>query len=451
MKKIIKITGLLLLCFQAQAQHSTPELDRLFEAAMSKNDTLQLYDIRQQQTAIDIKTTKYNFLPRVGFNATYTRLNDDIVFPENLQQLLMGTQALLAKEKLGIPFNTALPAQVPLQPVSPIQEKNIFKTTATGQWLLFSGGKVYNGVKAYEHQQKAYDHLSEKQKSKIWLDVADVYDKLALVYASDEIITSSENILNEQSRFVEAAIKNGLATPLERKKVQLAQQKLDLKKLENVTNKDILRNKLQQLTGVQKETLRDLKPALMAYTQEDISTIHVRPEIKALDEGIKANDFKRKAELAEYIPKVAAFGQYEFREKDLSMLDPKWYAGVRLQWNLFDGLTAKNNASKIRLEQKALEVQKTAATDLINLARSKYTDDLAISTQKVQLKQASIALTADTYDFVNKQYRNGLTTLTEVLNAVNDLEKEKFEMQQALYEQRKAALQLADINGNLLK
>ena len=33
----------------------------------------------------------------------------------------------------------------------------------------------------------------------------------------------------------------------------------------------------------------------------------------------------------------------------------------------------------------------------------------------------------------------------------NTLEKEKFEMQQALYEQRKAALQLADINGNLLK
>ncbi len=449
-----KITFLLLLLHAARittAQFSNPEIERLFYAAIEKNDTLQLYSIRQQQTNIDIKNTRYSYLPRAGFNATYTRLNDDIIFPENLQTLLLGTQALLIKEKLGLGFNSALPPQVTLQQVSPIQQKNILKTTANAQVLLFSGGKIKNGIQAYQHQYNTYNYLSEKQKSKIWLDVAEVYDKLALLYASDAIITASEKILNEQTRFVDAAIKNGLATPLDRKKVELALQKMTLKKLENTTSKYILQKKMVQLTGISIQEITALRPTLIPAYAIDTTLTDERPELKALDEGIKATQYKRKAELAEYIPKVVAFGQYEFREKNLSLFDPRWFAGIRLQWNIFDGFTAKNNATKASLEQKALQIQKNTATELIALAKTKYTEDFMTATQKITLKKAAVQLTADTYDFINKQYHNGLTTLTELLSAITDWEKEKFELEQATYEQRKAALQLADLNGTLLK
>ncbi|MBK8951442.1 MAG: hypothetical protein IPM85_02915 [Chitinophagaceae bacterium] len=46
---------------------------------------------------------------------------------------------------------------------------------------------------------------------------------------------------------------------------------------------------------------------------------------------------------------------------------------------------------------------------------------------------------------------NGLTTITELLNALTDVEKASFEMQQSIYEQRRAALQASEINGTLLK
>ena len=450
MKKLFLSWVLILGIIQTHAQFFNEEVKQLYNRAVEKNDTLQLYHLQKEKTGVDIQSARFNYLPKVAFTGTYTRLNDDIVFPENLQTLLMGTQALLIKEKIGLDFNSSLPPGIELQQVDPIQRKNILKANVNAQWLLFSGFKVGNAVKAYRHQQSAYDQLSAKQQTKLWLDIAEVYDKMALINSSDAIIHSSEKMLQEQTRFVMTAIQNGLATPLERKRIELAQQKLDMKKLENKTNMQLLRFKMHQLTGVAEEELQILHPELIpaAYTATDVAD--TRPEIKALDEGIAATRYMQKAALADYVPKVAAFGQYELRDKDLSLLDPVWYAGVRLQWNLFDGFAARNNARKAQLQRQQLEVQKKAAQDMITLGQDKLREDYLLATQKLTLKQAEIKLTEDTYDFVNKQYQNGLSSLNDVLDAMNDIEKSKFDYQQALYEQRQAGLKAADINGTLL-
>ncbi len=362
----------------------------------------------------------------------------------------LGTQSLLIKEKLGLPFNADLPPGVKLQEVDPIQRKNILKANVNAQWLLFSGFKVSNGIKAYQHQQEAYNQLTARQEAKLWLDVSEVYDQMALVQAADAIIRSSEKMLAEQTRFVSTAIQNGLATPLERKRIELAQQKLDIKKLENQTNMQLLQHKMHQLTGTAEADLKNLQPALLpvAFTADQPAS--VRPEIKALDEGIAATQYMQKAALADYVPKVAAFGQYELRDKDLSLLDPRWFVGVRLQWNIFDGLAARNNAKKAVLQRQQLEVQKKAAQDMIQLGQDKLKEDYLLATQKLTLKKAEIKLTEDTYDFVDKQYRNGLAGLTDVLDALNDIEKAKFEYQQALFDQRRAGLKAAELNGTLL-
>ncbi len=450
MKKPILLWALLWTFTQSHAQFFNEEVKKLYQKATEKNDTLQLYRLQKEETTVDMQSARFSFLPRVAFTGTYTRLNDDIVFPENLQTLLMGTQGLLIKEKLGMGFNAALPPGIPLQEVDPIQRKNILKGNVNAQWLLFSGFKVSNALKAYQHQQRVYDQLAVKQQTKLWIDVAEVYDKMALLQNADAIIRSSEKILNEQTRFVTAAIQNGLATPLDRKRLELAQQKLEVKKLENKTNMQLLRYKLHQLTDMPDEELQLLRPELVAVALAPEALTNTRPEIKALDEGIAATGYMEKAAMSDYIPKLAAFGQYELRDKDLSLLDPRWFAGVRLQWNVFDGLTARNNARKAVLQRQQLEVQKKSAEDMIRLGQDKLKEDYNMATQKLALKNAEIKLAEDTYDFVDKQYRNGLAALTEVLDALNDVEKAKFEYQQAVYDQRQAALKAAELNGLLL-
>lgn len=435
---------------QLQAQFFNDEVKHLYGQAIANNDTLQLYRIQQEQAAVDRQSMAFAYLPKVSFTGTYTRLNDDITFPDNLQQLLMGTQSLLIKEQLGLGFNTPLPTGIPLQSVDAIQRKDILKTTLNGQWLLFSGFKVNNAMKAYQHQSAAYHALTEKQATRLWLDVAEVYDKMALVQRSTAILETSERLLSEQGRFVEAAIRNGLATPLERKRIELAQQKLTLKKMENRNNQAVLAHKMHQLTGVPESELTTLRPVLVPVAYDFAVETNTRPELNALDESIAATRYQEKAAWADYVPKVAAFGQYELRERDLSLLDPQWYVGIRLQWNLFDGFAARNNAKKASLQRQAYTVQRRAAEDKINLGQAKLQEDYLLARQQLQVNAASVQLTEDTYDFVGKQYRNGLVGLTDVLDALNDLEKARFEQEQSVYNVRRVALQAADLQGTLL-
>ncbi|RPD51585.1 TolC family protein [Paracnuella aquatica] len=452
MKRKKILTGLLvLLSTLSQAQQFDEALRHLVHMAYGKSDTIQLNNIRVQQAKIEEQTTRYNYLPRLSANATYTRLNDDILFPQDMQSLLLGTQRLLIKEGAGLPFNSQLPPSVKLQPVPAIQQKDIFKITGNMQWVLFSGFKIENGIRAYQHQQKALAYGNEKKQAGLLLDIADLYDKLALLYASDSVIKSSDALLDQQRRFVEGAIKNGLATPIERKKIELAQQKLQLRIIENDGNRLTLVERLHQLTGIEFTTLNGLQPRLQPMLLANDTAVAERSEIKSLNEAIAATHYKEKAERSEYIPKVAAFAQYEFRKQDLSLLDPRWYAGLRLQWSLFDGFTARNNARKVALDRHAFEVQKQSAEDLIQLGKAKAGHELRTANQRITMLKAQVALSDESLEFVSKQYKNGLTTITELLNALNDLEKARFDLQQAYYEQRRASLQLLHVNGTLLE
>ncbi|MBN8688300.1 MAG: TolC family protein [Chitinophagales bacterium] len=448
-KMVILLFAALLIGKVLQAQLFDAEFKRLLDQAVEKSDTLQLNALRIRQVKLDEQSTRFNYLPRISSNATYTRLNADLVFPSNTQTLLTGAQRLLIKEAAGIPFTTSLPATVKLQPVPPVQEKNILKLSANTQWLLFSGFKVENGVRAFQHQQKALSYGNDRHKAKLAIELSALYDQLALLRAADSVMSRSANVLKEQNRFVTTAIKNGLATPLERKKIELVLQKLELRKAENESNRIVLLEKLQQLTGAGYTFLQQLQPVLEPMLLAGDNIQKERPEISALNEAITASRFKEKAERSEYFPKLLAFGQYEFREEDLSLMDPKWYAGLRLQWNLFDGFTARNNARKAALERKSFEVQKQAAAELLQLGRAKARQEWIMAGQRIRMLQAQESLAAETLGFVTKQYRNGLTTMTELLNALNDLEKAGFDLQQAFYEQRRAGLQLLDTNGTL--
>jgi outer membrane protein TolC len=117
-----------------------------------------------------------------------------------------------------------------------------------------------------------------------------------------------------------------------------------------------------------------------------------------------------------------------------------------LQWNLFDGFTAQQ-CPKQHWNIKA-EVQKQSTRTCCNWA-GQARQEWRMAVQRINMVQAQESLAAETLDFVTKQYRNGLTTMTELLNALNELEKAGFDLQQAFYDQRRAGLQLLDINGTL--
>ncbi len=438
-----------LLPTSSMAQQLDPALKVLIEKGLEKSHTVNLYDLDAEKARVDQKLAKSVFLPKVSLNGSYTRLNDDITFDEDTQNLLMATQKLLIKEATGIPFNSPFPENIPLQQPGNLQDKNILKSSVDVDWVLFSGFEATNALKAGKHKEASVKYAGLAEKNRIALKIIETYDQLALVNASEQVLSASADYLEEQEYYVRKAIENGLATPISRKKIELAQQQLAGKQLEFSQNKTLLIEVLHQLTGENKEQLKALQPELNSVMPGNLMAAEKRNEIKALEEAEKATDYKAKMEKSHFIPKVALKGHYEFLEDDLSLLDPQWYVGVGVRWNIFDGNESRLKSLKSKLESRKYREQIEEAEEMIALSTIKAELSYESSLQNTQIAKKEIELAEATYEMLDKQYKNDLASINEVLDALKDLEQAKFQLQQSYFEQRRATTALLHAKGLL--
>lgn len=433
----------------SHSQQLDPVLQDLINKGVQKSQAVNINAIQAEQAKVDRQLAKSVFIPKVTLNGSYTRLNDDITFDDDTQNLLLATQKLLIKEKANIPFNAPFPEGVPLQDPPNLQDKNILKTSVDVDWVLFSGFEASNAIKASKHKEYSLNYLGMAEKDKVALKVIETYDKLALVYASEKVINTSEQYLNEQEHFVKKAIENGLATPISRKKIELAKQQLAGKRLEFEHNKTLLIEALYQLTGESRNNLRLLRPQLESFSLESISNTEKRNEIKALEEAEQATIYKSKMEQSHFIPKVALKGHYEFIEEYLSLLDPKWYVGVGIQWNIFDGNQSRLKSKKSKLESQIYRERIEEAEEMIDLSIVKAEQTYQSTLQNSKIVEKEIELATDTYEMVNRQYKNDLASINDVLDALTDLEKANFKLQESFFDQRRAVTELLHAKGVL--
>lgn len=433
----------------SMAQQLNPDLKDLISKGLKKSHTVNILSFNTEQSKIDQKLAKAVFLPKLTFNANYMRLNDDLTFDDDTQNLLIATQKLLIKEAVGIPFNDPFPENIPLTEITNLQDKNILKSSVDLDWVLFSGLEVTNAIKASKHKEASLNYIGIAEKDKIALKIIEAYDKLALVYASKRVLNTSETYLDEQEYYVKKAIENGLATPIGRKKIELAQQQLAAKQLDFNHNKTLLVEVLHQLTGENRGSLYLLNPILHSFSIDSLSSTEKRNEVKALEEAKKATLYKAKMEKSNFIPKLALKGHYEFIEDDLSLLDPKWYVGAGIKWNVFDGRQSWLKSEKSKIESQKYREQIEDANEMIALSIIKAELTYESSLQNIKIIQKEIELASDTYDMIDKQYKNNLVSINDVLDALNDVEKANFKLQESFFNQRRAVTDLLHAKGIL--
>lgn len=432
-----------------QAQQLDPELQDLIYKGNLKSRTVSSKNLEAEQAKIDQRLAKAVFLPKITLNGSFTRLNDDITFDDDTQNLLFATQKLLVKEAIGLPFNAPFPTNIPLKDAPNLQNKNILKSSVDMDWVLFSGLEAHHALKASKHKESSLHFLEMAEKDKVALQIIEVYDQLALVQASQKVLVATQDYLEEQHFYVSKAIENGLATPISRKKIALAQQQLIAKQLDFEHNQRLLVEVLHQLTGEPKSALLLLQPKLQPMVSEVSNESEKRNEVKALEEAEQATRYKVKMEKSNFIPKIAVKAHYEFIEDDLSLLDPKWFVGAGIRWTIFDGNNANLKSKKTQLEAQMYQDKIDDANDKIALSIIKAEQTYQAALQNSEVVKKEIELANDTYEMVNKQYKNNLASITEVLDALNDVEKANFKLQQSYFNQRRAEADLLYARGIL--
>lgn len=170
-------------------------------------------------------------------------------------------------------------------------------------------------------------------------------------------------------------------------------------------------------------------------------------QLKTIEKNLELAEVGVKVENSDYFPKVGVMGKYILGKENLSLVDTKWFVGVGVEWELFNGFQREHKikASKYKISQ-VKEIDRQARLNLTT-----YTEKLYNTMQK-QLEQYE-SLNADEV-FATKlkfmrtrAFEEGTGTSLEVMDATLKLSEIKLHKIIALYEYNVAYGELMVLTG----
>jgi len=451
-KTLSSITFILLSALSAHCQEGLNTFKAPVEQAINHNITLINANLENQKVALDRENVKGKLLPTVSANAMYGYLNSNIDVDIPAKTLpILGTTIFDGSQRMN------LSTQVGMAGITATQ-------------VIFSGLQITNGQKALEQKFKAQQLMTEAGYDQLAQEIMTSFDQLMLLKEVDLLITDSEKRLNKEHEKVIKGIENGFAIPYDRDKIKLAMLELESKKAEVESNRELLFYKLQELTSMSIEDLKAINYELRELNLEMDSAKQMnRKELEALEASQKAYEFVLKKEKGAKLPQVFAFGNVSYFNafgtdmtlKDLPQIGdlklqsnhlrmaPNFALGLGMKWTIFEGKAHKTSIDKAKLDLQINENKLADTKEKLSLLQRKTEADYNLALRKIQVSNQQVQIAKNNLHLASRQFEEGLSDVTERLEAENEFYKQSLGFYNQVLNQRLAASELLKANGNL--
>ena len=334
-----------------------------------------------------------------------------------------------------------------------VQDDWFFNARLTVVWPIFTGLKIYSAYDAAKENVNARKAEFEMAQNTVLMDVATKYFTLRLC---EELVVMRETTKKDLEEHLNRSKKleeGGQISKTERLRAEVA-----LAEAENAYE-DALRD--QSLARMALASLLHTDTSLTATTPvESPESIRSMDEFKALavdkHPGLRQLRIERKrnqnaisAARADYFPTIALFGYKELYTKDLTLLEPEWAIGAKLQWDLFKGGDTRAKVSSAKAMDRSLGSLEEETIDNLKLLVEKRWREL----EHAKGRLASLAKTRELADEAlrsqNKAYEAGLATGLDVVDAELSLSRLQVADLKAHYDAVVAWLGLLEAAGEV--
>ncbi len=319
------------------------------------------------------------------------------------------------------------------------------------QQLLFSGGKLINGIRVankYRSLQKKNYELKEEQ---LVFDVIDRYNQLVLLSEVVNIKTEALALAKEHLSRVQKLNENGLVSEYDLLRADLEVSKLEPDLEDAKNNFSLAKSNFRRLIGYSEETELTLEDELKKI---DIPELSLEDAIKTGTENrielylsrlnVEMMEVKYNAEKGNYLPNVVltaeatkftASGDYSVHKDDFGTL---YQAGIGFQIPLFTGLSNTSKIHQAKNEMRKAEYTKQDAEELIRLEISNNWLKMHADLQTVNVQQKNIQTAEKGYQIAKSRYDNHVGIQLEMLDAQIQLNAAKVTYIQSLYQLNKS-------------
>lgn len=415
---LIGIAGFLSMA-QAQDLHQKLSLNEAISAALANNKTIRLAGLDERIAEENFNQTQAVYLPQVDLSYTAMSTNNPLsAFGFKLQQR-------------GITQNDFDPALLN----HPSATQDYMAQLAVKQPLL-NIDMLYMR-KGAERQTEVYRYKTQRTREQITFETTKAYLQLQLAYQAEKVLLEAGQTARAVYKYTDDHFKQGLIqkSDLLNAQVHITAVESNLAKAgSNIRNAS---DYLSLLMGEPAGTIYSLndepQPAL-PIADSTQKVFAARSDFMAMQKAIEASGLMIKSSQMSYLPRVNAFGNFQYNDSHLTGFGANAYlVGIQLSWNVFNGNKTKHIIATQKLERDKLTMQLAQQTDQSQLELDKAYRDLSDARFEMAQDQAAIEQAAEALRILQNRYQQGLVNTTDLLTADTQLSQLKFSLAQARY------------------
>jgi len=418
---VLQVMATLAAFSVAHAQENTKSLSLsdAISTVLANNKDIQLAKLDGNIAAANYRQTDAIFLPQADLSYTAMSTNNPLnAFGFKLQQ---GT----------ITQNDFNPALLNHPPATPD-----FMAQLEVKQPLLNIDMLYMR-KGTEKQTEVYRYKQQRTQEYMTFETTKSYLQLQLSYKALKVLTEAANTARSVYKYTDDHFKQGLIqkSDLLNAQVHVTSLESNLAKAQsNIRNaSDQLSLLMGQPSGIiYMVTDEQLNSFLNAESPQKVFAN--RSDLMAMQKAIDASGLMVRSSQMSYLPKLNAFGNYQYNDSRLTGFGANAYlVGIQLSWNLFNGNKTKHVISAQKLERDKLAMQLAQQKDQSQLELDKAYRDLSDARFEMGQDQATIDQATEALRILQNRYQQGLVNTTDVLNADTQLSQLKFSLAQAQF------------------
>ena len=311
-----------------------------------------------------------------------------------------------------------------------------YRASLSVEQALWSGGRIAAGLEGAERAAESAGHLRERARQELVFRVLDRFTAALVARQAVAVRRGSLETARESVRLARDRFETGLVVESDVLQARVRESEAEAELAEAERDAAVAAASLNLELGRDLETplsLPDRLPgvlegpelpaegndvAIEEVTLDAEGALDRRPDLLAARAGVEAARAALDGARAGRLPELGWGGSYAAEAEDPSDAPgSRWSVGLGLAWTGFDGFAtaARVEAARARLEQAerlAEHTRRTAALELEAARRS-----LAAARLRWRVAREAVILAERSAVIVQDRYREGMTTVVELLEA----------------------------------
>jgi outer membrane protein TolC len=369
----------------------------------------------------------------------------------------------------GLDYFPALPTQIlpgelAGQPGSdiPVQFGKDYNAKGNVQLTQLLFNKSYFvGLQAAKTAQDLYRLRSQMVQEDLIYNIGTAY--LMALQTKEQFNTIDANLarLTQLEKIMQLQYENDLVKKVDVNRIKVSRVNLNNQMQSLSTAYEQQKNTLKFFMGMPLEQDINLQDATIMLESVDPATLDVAAAASSKTQFRLLNTQKHLTSLQEkniksgYYPTLSAYGQYGYQTQRNELFDSNipWFkssvVGLQLNIPIFDGFKKDAQAKQSQLEIKKLEADIELFTTDTEVTLTNAMSQLQNSQDAIEAQEQNVTLAQEVYDTTSELYKEGLSPLTDLLEAEVSLREAKTNLNNEVLKFKIAQLNYLQATGEL--